>query len=353
MKRSSPAGLRLQRQYIAGNYPGSIRELAGYMGAIQAQDYAGAKWAMGLRVKGIKDAEVDAAMASGDIVRTHVLRPTWHFVHPADIKWMLQLSAKRINQACATYNKKAGLDTGLFNKCNRVLEKTLRGTQLTRHVLAAALHKAGIATDELRLVHILMRAEIDGIICSGGREGKQFTYALLDERLAGVQQNDPADALAELALRYFTSHGPATVDDFAWWGGLNLGDARKGLEAVKEQLVSEDMGERVMWMSRAATGGEKTRKAYLLPAYDEYTVAYKDRGDILEPHHAAQARNGIFNPVVVVDGKIAGTWQRKIVKGSPEVTTHLFDQPSATVQKAIDKAIDSYIDFLGSDSVIS
>jgi hypothetical protein len=339
---------RLHAQYLSRSFHGSVPQLVHHLCAVQAQDYAGAKWALGLRLPGVTDAGVDAALSEGTILRTHVLRPTWHFVTPQDIGWMTTLSAKRINTACATYNRKAGLDTKLFNKANKVLARELKGTQLMRQQLAAALQAAGIDTDDLRLVHILMRAEIDGVITSGGREGKQFTYALLDDRLQGYKPFTPSEPLAELALKYFAGHGPATIADFAWWAGLTLGDACKATEAVQHQLYTESIGGRQFYMTESPVSA-KLPKVILLPSYDEYTVAYKDRSDILEAAHAARAKNGIFNPVVLVDGVIAGTWQRKLKQGGAEVSVFMFTQPSATVSKALAKAIKQYSNFVATE----
>lgn len=339
---------RMHAQYLGRPFNGSVQDLVHHLCAVQAQDYAGAKWALGQRMPGLTDADIDVALGNGSILRTHVLRPTWHFVTPEDIGWMTALSAKRINAACAPYDKKAGLDAQLFNKANKILARELRGRQLMRQQLAAVLQKAGIDTDEQRLVHILMHAEIDGVITSGGREGKQFTYALRDDRLAGIKPFIPAEPLAELALRYFTGHGPATTADFAWWAGLNAGDARKAVAIVQHHLIEDIIGDRQFFMIDEATNA-KVPKVLLLPSYDEYTVAFKDRTDFLDPAHAVAAKNGIFNPVVLVDGMIAGTWQRKLTKAGLEVSVYMFVPPSATVSKALDKAIKQYSNFVATE----
>lgn len=339
---------RMHAQYLGRPFNGSVQDLVHHLCAVQAQDYAGAKWALGQRIPGLTDADIDVALNEGSILRTHVLRPTWHFVTPEDIGWMTALSAKRINAACAPYDKKAGLDARLFAKANKILARELQGRQLMRQQLAAALQKAGIDTDEQRLVHILMHAEIDGVITSGGREGKQFTYALLDDRLAGIKPFTPSDPLAQLALRYFTGHGSATIADFAWWAGLSTGDARKAVAMVRHRLIEEVIGDRQLFMSSDTTNA-KVPKVLLLPAYDEYTVAFKDRTDFLDPAHAAAAKNGIFNPVVLVEGMIAGTWQRKLTKAGAEVTVNMFAEPNSTVSKALDKAIKQYSNFVATE----
>src|SRR5713226_2242979 len=219
---------RLHNQLITRPMFEKPDDVVKWLGAVQAQDYAGAKWALGLRMQGVTDDVIEQAFADGAIIRTHVMRPTWHFVAPADIRWMLALTAPRIN---AYYNRKLELDDAVFRHSNAVLAKALQGgKQLTRSELASVLQLAGIAADNLlRSTYIIMRAELDGIVCSGARRGKQFTYALLDERVPQTRNLDRDEALAEFARRYFTSHGPATLQDFVWWSGLAAADAKAGL----------------------------------------------------------------------------------------------------------------------------
>jgi hypothetical protein len=224
---------RLHNQYLtqpAGKDPAAI---VAWMGAIQAQDYGAAKWALGQRVAGVADDDIEAAFTKGTILRTHVMRPTWHFVAPADIRWLLQLTAQRVIALSKGQYRTNELDDKVFATSNKVLAKALDGKQLTRPALVAALEKANIKTDELRFTLLLMRAELDGIICSGGREGKQFTYALLDDRAPKAKTLAHDEALAMLTSRYFTSHGPATLPDFAWWSGLTMATVKEGIELVK------------------------------------------------------------------------------------------------------------------------
>lgn len=346
MKSTSLILNRLGNQQLIGGDRHNVQDLVQSLGVIQAQDYAGAKWALGLRT-GIDDIGADGALAEGSIIRTHVLRPTWHFVAPQDIKWMLRLSAPRVNQACAYNYKRMDLDSKIFNKCNAIFEKVLaNGRQLDRLEIAEVLAGNSVATDDLRLVHILIRAEIDGIICSGGRKGKQFTYTLLDERLKGIKQLAPAEPLAELALRYFISHGPATLQDYTWWSGLKASDAKIGLEMVKEKLVTEVIDGQEYWMGNTEVSTTNVPEIILLPAFDEYTVAYKDRSHILAPEHTHQARNGISSPVVLLNGIIAGTWQRTIKKTNVEMTVNMFVELNKSDNAALEKAIGKYKKFL-------
>ncbi len=237
------------------------RDLVGvvsWLGAVQSQDYAGAKWALHLRVPGLTDAAVDQAFDTGAIVRTHILRPTWHFVAPADIRWMLALTSPRILAGNRMYCRKNGLDEKVLARSRRVLEKALTGGKfLTRTALGGVLARAGIAGEGQRLAYLMMDAELQQVVCSGPREGKQFTYALLDERAPRARVLEPDEALAELTRRYFASHGPATVADFVWWSGLTVKLAKTGLEILGRAVVSETIDGCTYW---SVPSGASVRK---------------------------------------------------------------------------------------------
>src|SRR6185503_5208433 len=233
-------GLRLANQKLSTSTFKSPAEVVSWLGAVQAQDYAGAKWAVALRAPGLTDSDIEQAFTDGKILRTHVMRPTWHFVLPEDIRWMLELTAPRVLAAIAYMDRQLGLDKAIIKRSNAILAKALQGgNQLTRAELGSILQRSRVNTDDLRLGHLLSHAEVDGIICSGGRRGKQFTYALIDERAPRARTLKRDEALAELTRRYFVSHGPATVQDFVWWSGLTTADARNGLEMNKSRLIQE------------------------------------------------------------------------------------------------------------------
>jgi hypothetical protein len=240
---------RLNNQLITHQKFEKADDVVNWLCAVQAQDYAAAKWALGLRVHNSTDTFIEQAFNNGTILRTHILRPTWHFVSPADIRWMLALTAPRVIATCAYYYRTLGLDDTVFDQCNRAMAKALQGGKhLTRAELASVLQQVGIATDNLqRLGQIIMRAELDGIICSGARRGKQFTYALLDERASQARILDREESLAELAGRYFMSHGPATQQDFVWWSGLTVADAKAGLGTITSQLMHEVIDSQTYW----------------------------------------------------------------------------------------------------------
>ncbi|HEX8993519.1 MAG TPA: winged helix DNA-binding domain-containing protein [Anaerolineales bacterium] len=308
---------RLLRQRIAGEGLEQPADVVRWMGAVQAQDFAAAKWAVGMRTAGCTEAAVESAFAAGEILRVHTMRPTWHFVAPEDLHWMQTLTAPRVNAILANEYRRLGLDAALLKRSSAVLLKALRdGKQRTRAELGSILTADGIPTDGLRLAHILSHAELEGIICSGGRRGKQFTYALANERAAPPRRLGREEGLALLTERYFTSHGPATLKDFAWWSGLTTADARNGLDMVKSRLVSDEIDGQSYWMAASAPAARFSRGvAYLLGNYDEYIVGYTDRKAIFDDsyvRHLDSRQNPLFQNTIVSRGWIVGTWKRTI-----------------------------------------
>lgn len=330
----------------------SVESLVRHMGCIQSQDFAGAKWAIGNRVNGITEADIDKLFSAGKLLRTHVLRPTWHFICPEDIRWMLKLTAPRIKASAKSMHKKMGLDDAILKRSKNILTKALeQHQQLTRNEIKLLLQKGKLKTDDMRLVFYLLDAELDGVICSGPRQGKQFTYALLDKRAprAKALALDRDDSLAELGKRYFTSHGPATLHDFAWWSGLNLVDVKRSIEINKDLLEHVLVDKQEYWFI-AGTYKTATRKQppdlFLLPPYDEYTVSYKDRTTILSATHFEKTGNGIFKPVIVINGKIAGTWQRRETKENVQVEIMPLDSFSKQDHRLTGLAAIAYAKFI-------
>jgi hypothetical protein len=347
---------RLANQRLSSGAFASAQEVVRWMGAVQAQEYGDAKWALGLRMRHANDAAVERAIADGAILRTHVLRPTWHFVAPADIRWMLALTGPRVSAAIARYNGRLELDAAVFTRSQRVMARALRGgVELTRQELRQILQKAGIRADDTQqLAHIAMQAELDAVICSGRRRGKQFTYALLDERVPPVPARSRDDGLAELARRYFTSHGPAQVHDFAWWSGLSVADARNGIAAVEPELASHVVDGRTYWMAPAAQSRRTRPSAYLLPLYDEYLIAYRDRSAALDPSRWARAVSpDPFSAAVVVDGQVVGRWRRAFVSGKVAVSVMPLISLKRGEKSVIADAARAYADFLDVDLALS
>jgi hypothetical protein len=305
------AQYRLANQLISKEGTTRPEDQVRRMGCVQAQDFAGAKWAIGERSARANEADIDRCFNLGSILRTHVLRPTWHFVCPEDIGWMLKLSAPKIKALSRGLHKKLGIDQPTLKRSKQVIARVLTDAkQLTRAQIGLHLKKARLNTDDIRISFLLMDAELDGIICSGGREGKQFTYALLEERAPHPVHFDQDAAIAELGRRYFLSRGPATVYDFAWWGGLSISQAQRGLEMNRAKLTHTVLRGQAYWYGKDRASPAPARPSvYLLPAYDEYTVAYRDRADILSPEASEATGHGIFRPILVVNGQVAGTWK--------------------------------------------
>jgi hypothetical protein len=351
MTSSEIIKLRLFNQQLAGTKFTKPQELVSWMGAIQSQDYGMAKWAIGLRLPASDDTIVEKAFNEGKILRTHVLRPTWHFVTPHDIRWMLELTAPRILSSLIHNDRHLSLDKKVLKKTNDVLAKELDGgKQLTRDEVRTVLQRAKIDTSGLRFLHLLEHAELDRVICSGTRKGNQSTYALFDER-ASAKSMGLDEALAELTKRFFTSRGPATIYDFAWWSGLSVADAKKGIEIVKKKFKKESMdGKEYFFRVPSSFKNEIAQTTLLLPNYDEYIVSYKDRTEAIHKKHMAaisKERNAVFTNSILVNGKIEGTWQRVIKNNSVIVTAKPFSTLSKTKQELVERAANRYGKFMG------
>lgn len=308
---------RLYNQQLVQTTCRTPAEVVSWLGAVQAQEYLHAKWALGLRLRGVTDAEIEPSFTDGSILRTHVMRPTWHFVTPADIRWMLALTAPRVHAVNAYMYRQVDLDAPLLERGMGVIVRALEGEhQLTRPELGKWLAEAGIQAEGFRLSYLMMYAELEGAICSGARRGKQFTYALLDERAPALKTLSREEALTELVRRYFTSHGPALIQDFVGWSGLTVADAKMGLEMANAELTSEDIDGRTYWFSTSMRDAPPlpVNTAFLLPVYDEYGIAYRKHDEVLDPAHLEQAINATFGGSILVDCQIVGNWRRTISK---------------------------------------
>jgi Winged helix DNA-binding domain len=343
MTTSALVSQRLNNQKLASSNFKKPVEVVRWLGAVQAQDFGAAKWALGMRMLSATDAAIEKAFNEGKILRTHVMRPTWHFVAPEDIRWLLQLTGPRVKASCGSYFRKLELDDALFKRTNKVLTKALRdGRYLTRAALQQLLNKAGVdANDPVRLSHIVLRAELDQVVCSGPRIGKQFTYALFDERAPTTKPLERDEALGKLALRYFTSHGPATLQDFVWWSGLTSKDALLSIALAGGRLENVLINAKDYWISPGVQSTEPLYSAHLIPAFDEYTVAYKDRQDFVEQQ--SMTKMGLLGPLVIIDGKLAGTWDRK----SGTITLRPLRSLTKSDKAAITSAVARYETFLG------
>jgi Winged helix DNA-binding domain len=344
---------RLDTQRLIGERFSSAVEAVGWLGAVQSQDFAGAKWALGQRTADATDGDLDRLFDGGAILRTHVLRPTWHFVLPTDIRWLQGLTAPRVKAMIAFYGRRLEVDAQLLKRSMTAIEMALRGgPHLTRTELGLALERSRIRLTGPQLGHVLMHAELDAFICSGPRKGKQFTYALLEERVLPGPRLDREEALAELTRRYFTGHGPAQPQDFAWWSGLTVADARRGLALVGAGLSEEVIDGKPHWFSPefrpAARSGPSL---HLLPNYDEFLVAYRDRSAALERVRDRDLvpfpYGSILGHVVVLKGQVLGFWKRRSEGRRVVVEVGLPDVLDSSGQAALERAAADLARFLG------
>ncbi|HYY90136.1 MAG TPA: winged helix DNA-binding domain-containing protein, partial [Chloroflexota bacterium] len=275
--------LRLANQHLASQRLTDPTQLVAHFGAVQAQDLPSARWALGQRLRAATEASIEQALADGAILRTHVMRPTWHFVAPQDIRWLLALTAPRVRAVMSNYTRALGIDAALIERTNATITMALKGGRyLTRTELGASLRSSGIEVpDKVALCHIFGFAELDGVVCSGPKRGKQQTYALLEERVPPTPTRDRDEALAELTRRYFTSHGPATLRDFAWWSGLTIKDGELGVALNGPALEQHSLDGQRYWCAPIAgstpSNVPPAAETFLLPRYDEYTVAFTRR----------------------------------------------------------------------------
>jgi len=350
MTHSGISTLRMRNQQIEGSEFQSVKELVNWMGAMQAQDFAMAKWAVGCRTKHTTEKSFMEAYHQGEIIRTHLMRPTWHLVSSDDIYWMLELTGPQIKPLLKLRNRQLELTEIVYTTSYRMLENVLsNGVSLTRDELTEEFDNLHIVTNENRLSHILMGAELEGIVCSGPMKANKLTYALLSERVPVKKQLTREEALAALARRYFTSHCPATLRDFTWWSGLTITHARKALESIKGDLISETIGTETYWMSHSFTNANAAKPSvHLLPSYDEFLIGYADRTAALEAVHNKKtiSENGIFRPIVVVNGQVVGLWKRITKKDTVYLEVNHFIPFDVEVTKAIEQESERYGAFL-------
>jgi hypothetical protein len=310
---------RLRQQRLAHDPLATPQAVVAWLGAVQAQEYPGAAWSLAMRLRGATAMDIDRAFDAGEILRTHVMRPTWHFVAPADLRWLLDLTAPRILAGNAYRNRQLALDDATYVRTDALIAAALQGgRQLTRNELSAVLVAAGVDVTGQRMPYMLMHAELTGVISSGPRRGKQFTYALLEERVPPAPHQTREAALAELVRRYFTSRGPATVRDFVWWSGLTVADARAGLAQAGDHLAHEVIAGKEYYFSAARPRTTATAPtAYLLPTFDEFLVGYA----AFDASRRGGGAGGqgtraplTFQATVIYDGQVIGTWQRTLRK---------------------------------------
>ncbi|WP_157253991.1 winged helix DNA-binding domain-containing protein [Nonomuraea typhae] len=338
---------------------GGAAEVVGWFGAVQAQDYQPAKWAVAQRLgPGVTDVGLDRAFDDGVILRTHVLRPTWHFVAPADLRWLLELTAPRVHVLNGYAYRRGELGVPLLRRTTDLIADAVAGANhLTRAEIAALLARHGIVAEGFRLGYILIYAELERVICSGPLRGKRHTYALLDERVPRAASLERDAALAELVRRFFTSHGPATAKDLAWWSSLTLADIATGLSLVGDALESTDVRGVTYWSApRDAPAPAGSPSVRLLQAYDEYIVGYRQSRHLLDLGGLmAAAPDGLALPngVIVVDTQVAGRWRRTVRADAVVLEATLYRPFGAAETAALHDAADELGVFLGAPAAVS
>lgn len=351
------SNIRLISQQIATTKFTTVKDIVGWMGAMQAQDYAMVKWAIGTRLPNPTIEAIETAIDRGEIIRTHLLRPTWHFVSVDDIYWMLELTAPKIKASLKLRHQGLELTESLIAKTNELIQKALLGgNHLTREEIVAILQKEKIATNENRTSHILMRAELDGIVCSGTTKNKKQTYALLSERVPKTKSLTREESLGKIASRYFTSRCPAALQDFVWWSGLSVRDARNALEMVKSNFISEKIGLETYWLTNSfSIPKSESNSTYLLPAFDEFIISYKDRSASLPLGNFKKAvsDNGVFRPIIVLNGQIIGLWKRTIKNDKVIVETALFQPQNKSIKNSIERKAIVFGNFLGKKAEVN
>jgi hypothetical protein len=352
--KSDISSIRLINQQIAGSQFGKVQDLVGWMGAMQAQDFNMLKWAVGIRIPESTNQAFLEAFNQGKVIRTHLLRPTWHLVSSNDFYWMLDLTSPHLKIMLRRRLRELELTQPILNKSKSIIEKILgNGNFLTREEIMVQLENSGISTTGQRAPHILMDCELDGMICSGPLKEKKQTYALAEERVSVKNLLSREESLFELAHRYFTSHGPASLQDFIWWSGLPVRDARKALEMIKPDFASIESESQIYWFSEKTTGSEITipDSAFIIPAFDEFIISYRDRSDAMlaEHHKKAISNNGVFRPTVVVNGKVVGIWRSNKKRNKVVIETEYFHKVNKKEENLVREASEKYGRFLDQD----
>ncbi len=347
-QQDSITGLRLAAQSLFPVQCKDAKEVVSRMGAIQAQDYNMSKCAVGIRMPNALEKDIETAFNKGEILRTHILRPTWHLVAAEDIRWMLALTAPKIKSSVQSRDRNLGLTEEIFAKTNLLIENILQKKgHLTREEIQIELASQGIETNNWQITHIMFRAELDALVCSGTLKGKKQTYALLDERVASTPVFSREESLAMLGKKYFLSHGPATIDDFVWWSGLTKTDAKKTIEMNTAYIISETIHNKTYWFNANLQAAIPQDSIHFLPAFDEYIISYKDRTDVLSPENQKRiiVSNGIFKPAIILNGEVVGGWKKNLKKGLPEIEIELFESLNNSAREQIKEASKKLCEF--------
>ena len=351
MNLEDVSNIRLVNQQIEASTFEEGKDLVSWMGAMQAQDYAMATWAIGLRLPGVTEKLIQEDINRGTILRTHLLRPTWHFVSADDIWWILDLTAAQVRIKSGSRLKELGISSEVALKSNQVIESAFTNHQyLTREELYFEMEQNKVSGGKDRWSHLIFLAELEGILCSGIKKDKNQTYAILGDRVPRPASISKDEALGKLAFKYFSSHSPATLMDFIWWSGLSVTAAKRALEIIKPGFISETIADQEFWLpEHFSMSTPEVPSVYLLPAFDQFLIGYKDRTAAfpLEHHSKAFTNNGIFHPVIVVNGQVKGLWKRTIKKDKVYFEPKFFKPVSKDILDLTKKSARKFAEFLG------
>ena len=351
MNLADVSNIRLVNQQIEASTFKEGKDLVSWMGAVQAQDYAMATWGIGLRISGGTEKLIQKEIDSGAILRTHLLRPTWHLVSADDIWWMLELTAAQVRMKSGSRLKELGINSEVCLKSNQVIESAFANHKyLTREELYLEMEQNKVDGGKDRWSHLIFLAELDGILCSGIKKDKNQTYAILGDRVPRPASISRDEALGKLAFKYFSSHSPASLNDFIWWSGLSVTAAKRALEIIKPGFISENIANQEFWLpENLSRSAPVIPSVYLLPAFDEFLISYKDRTAAfpLAQHSKAFTNNGIFHPVIVVNGEVKGLWKRTIKKDTVYFEPKFFNPVSKDVLDLTKKSARKFAEFLG------
>lgn len=337
----------MRNQHLWGARLRTAPEALGALVVVQAQEFAYAKWSLAQRTRTVVDADVAAAYAQGSILRTHLLRPTWHFVTPDDANWLLELTGPRVRAVNGYYLRKLELDDATLARTGGLIAEAVDGgTHLTRRQLGAMLHAAGIEAEGLRLGYILMCAELDRVVISGVPKGRQHTYAAFGERVPASDPLGPDAALAQLARRYLATRGPATVRDLAQWSGLTVIDCRTGLNAVADEFRVDEVDGLALWYPPRQDAAPRSPVVDLVQGYDECIMSYSEtKGYLVEPDLGERGEPKYMH-AVLVDGRVVGHWKHTLSARSATIDMQLFRVLAEREEAALEAEIQRYAEFL-------
>ena len=352
MASASIGRLRLLNQAVSATRARTPLEVVAALGAVQAQDYPGALWAIGLRTRDRTETDVEEALANRQLVRTWAMRGTLHIVPAADLRWLITLLGPRLIANAALRRKQLDLTESDLDRSVAIILRALEEEPvIERNRLLERLERGGIATGEQRGYNILWHAALSGAICFGPRSGKQHTFVALDAWVPPSSSLPREEALGRLALGYCASHGPATVADFTAWTGLTAVDVRAAFESAGTRIAAEQRNGREYWTSTERPAARRSsNSAFLLPGFDEFLLGYRDRGDVLDAEHAqiiCPGNNGVFRPTIVVGGRVVGTWSQQLTKGRVTIRLSPFAPLDPAAMTGLQVALGRYGRFLG------